>query len=254
MNIRVIVTARMTSTRFPGKALALLAGKPVLWHVLRRCKMSGFPVALAIPDTPENDGLAVWAQGQVGTIVRGPEEDVLARFTLACDVTRPDIAVRVTGDCPMVDPALIVRVAGMVNSRRKVHPAGERVVAYATNTVRRTFPRGLDVEAMDTGLVVLAHREATDPSDREHVTPWMQRTSAAGGYDAHLSQENYTEAAWRWCVDTAGDLAWLNRMAVAYRPDGRMLPQAGWLRDYLRQHPEEVRLDFAQDIPIRDAI
>ena len=58
MNSVIFITARMGSARFPGKALALLAGKPMLQWVAERCAATGFPVYLAIPPSRENDALA----------------------------------------------------------------------------------------------------------------------------------------------------------------------------------------------------
>lgn len=231
----VVITARMGSDRFPGKSLAPLAGKPLLQWVAERAAASGYPVWLALPATKENDGLAAQA-AEWGTVRRPDvaETDVLGRVAAVLSEANADIFVRVTGDCPMTDPALVQEAVRCLEPGR---------IAYASNTVRRTFARGLDVEAMDVGLVAAASQRATKQYDREHVTPWIQRYVKSRRRGMTLTQEPCGESDWQWSVDTPDDATWLNRMALAYDPSGTALPAAQWLREYLHTHPDDIRWD-----------
>jgi spore coat polysaccharide biosynthesis protein SpsF len=98
----------------------------------------------------------------------GSEEDVLARFAGAAEAHDADIVVRLTGDCPLIDPDLIDQ---MVTHFLEGFPQ----VAYAANGYGRGFARGMDVEVFTAAALQTAHLEATDPYDREHVTPFLAR-------------------------------------------------------------------------------
>jgi spore coat polysaccharide biosynthesis protein SpsF (cytidylyltransferase family) len=101
----VVVSARMASARRPGKALAPLAGRPLLEVLLERmCAVRGVDgVALATSRNPENDALAAVAERLGLPVHRGDEDDVLARHRDAARALGADDIVRVTGDNPLTD-------------------------------------------------------------------------------------------------------------------------------------------------------
>ncbi len=200
-----IIQARLGSTRLPAKVmLTLPTGRTVLQEVLYRCKqIPGVNVIVcAIPDTAENDILrpSVFKVNEPGwpiksvQIIRGPEHDVLARYAKAAEAVNADVVMRITADCPLIDPEVCGKVLRAVT-------AGH--VNYASNVMPRTFPQGLDCEAFTADLLRWANQDATDPGDREHVTPFMQR--------AKVLKTNVTE--WRcddrphlrWTLDTKDD-------------------------------------------------
>jgi len=100
----ILVTARMASARYPGKALAPLAGRPMLEVLLDR--LASAPecgLALATSERPENDPLAEVAERMGVGVFRGAEDDVLRRHVDAARVLGADHVVRVTGDNPLTD-------------------------------------------------------------------------------------------------------------------------------------------------------
>jgi spore coat polysaccharide biosynthesis protein SpsF (cytidylyltransferase family) len=169
------VQARLASSRLPGKVLYPAPdGRPLLAVLLERVARAERvdEVRLAIPDTPLDRSLmGMWAFSglHVGRWC-GSEDDVLERFVRATDdLLVDDLIVRLTGDNPLVDPQTIDRLVWI----RQAAPGFE----YAQTG--DTYPEGLDVEVFSRGLLLKAHTQATLPSDREHVTPWMRRTLPA---------------------------------------------------------------------------
>ncbi len=83
-NIRVVavIQARMGSTRLPGKVLRPIAGQPLLWHIVHRLKACHLleDIAVATSINPADDAIVEWCNANRVTVVRGPEEDVLARY------------------------------------------------------------------------------------------------------------------------------------------------------------------------------
>jgi spore coat polysaccharide biosynthesis protein SpsF len=105
MSIFVVVSARMASSRCPGKALAPLAGRPLLEVLLdRMAAVRGVDgVVLATSVNAENDPLVEAARRTGVEVFRGDEEDVLRRHVDCARALGADHVVRVTGDNPLTD-------------------------------------------------------------------------------------------------------------------------------------------------------
>ena len=109
MKIAVLVQARMASTRLPGKIMADISGKPMLWHVLNRVKKAKNIDQIILTTTQNSeDQIIVKVAAECGVnIFRGNENDVLDRFYRAAEKYDIDVIVRITADCPLVDPQII---------------------------------------------------------------------------------------------------------------------------------------------------
>jgi spore coat polysaccharide biosynthesis protein SpsF len=106
----IVVSARMASSRYPGKALAPLAGRPLLLVLLERMRATGLPVVLATSRNPDNDPLQALA-GQAGfPVFRGDEDDVLKRHVDCARAHSAADVVRVTGDNPLTDGETLLRL------------------------------------------------------------------------------------------------------------------------------------------------
>jgi spore coat polysaccharide biosynthesis protein SpsF (cytidylyltransferase family) len=208
VSVVLVLQARLGSTRLPGKVLADLGGTTMLGFLIDRLAPLLWPVVVATSDLERDDPVASVAADHGVTVVRGPEQDVLTRYRMALDATGADVIVRLTADCPLLDPALVEEV---------VAARADTGADYASNTVERCFPDGLDVEAVTADALRAADTEATDPEDREHVTPFIWRRP-----DRFAVTQVVTEPARgleRWTVDTAEDLARV-REVVAACPSG----------------------------------
>lgn len=105
MSTLIVVAARMASARYPGKALAPLAGRPLLEVLLERLLSArGVDgVALATSVNAENDPLARLAERMGVACFRGDEDDVLGRFRDCARALGAAHVVRVTADNPLTD-------------------------------------------------------------------------------------------------------------------------------------------------------
>lgn len=161
--VRAVVQARTGSTRLPGKVLRPLGGRPVLdWVVTAAQKAPGLDeVVVATSTDPGDDPVAERAALLGAAVVRGPEDDVLARFTQAAREHPCDAVVRLTADCPLLDPELV----GLVAAAWRQSPGHD----YVATTLVRTLPRGLDVELARVDALQDLDATATG-YDRVHVT------------------------------------------------------------------------------------
>ena len=106
--VRVVIQARLNSSRLPGKMLLPMAGMPLIELVARRASRSGHEVVVAT-SAEQYDGLIERALAPTGIpVVRGSLDDVLGRFVVAtADLDDEDIVVRLTGDNPVADAGLV---------------------------------------------------------------------------------------------------------------------------------------------------
>jgi spore coat polysaccharide biosynthesis protein SpsF len=130
-------------------------------------------------------------------VFRGSAEDVLDRYYQAATAADAQIVVRITADCPLVDAGL---VAEIVEPMRV--PGG---VDYVSNVFpRRTYPRGLDAEALRIGVLRRLWMTAREPEAREHVTLTVHRDALRYRIRSVTSPTDHSHL--RWTVDTADDL------------------------------------------------
>jgi len=106
MNIVIGIPARMGSTRFPGKPLAQLAGKPMIVHVIERALAADIgPVFVATDD--ERIAEVVAGTGASVRMTRADHGSGSERLAEAIAGMDCDVVVNVQGDEPLIDPAAI---------------------------------------------------------------------------------------------------------------------------------------------------
>ncbi len=234
MKTAIIIQARMTSTRLPGKVLMPLAGRPMLAQQIRRlreCRLAD-EITIATTGNASDDPIAELSRTERVGLFRGDEHDVLSRFVGAAGETGAGAVVRVTADCPLIDPELTDRVIGELLH----HPDG---CDYAANILDRTYPRGLDVETFWLDTLLRMDRLGRSAAAREHVTivarsEWPELFLRRSIADADDNSDL------RWTVDTAEDLEVVR--AIYAGLGDRVAPYTEVLA-YARAHPELARIN-----------
>lgn len=197
MRTVTLIQARMGSSRLPGKVLMDLGGMTMLERVVRRADRARRVdlTAVVTSTEPGDDVIADLCSEQDIACFRGSELDVLDRYYRAAKAYAADVIVRVTSDCPFVDPNVLDRVILAFDR------AG---VDYASNTLERTFPHGLDVEVFGFKALSEAAEQAIEDHERTHVTPYIYQRPE------HFKLFNVTAGAdysdYRWTVDQPEDL------------------------------------------------
>ncbi len=211
MKVVIIVQARMTSTRLPGKILKKVLGKSLLEYQierLRRVKLAD-EVVIATTTNETDEPILQLCNSLSVPYFRGSEEDVLSRYYEAAKVHQADAVVRVTSDCPLIDPEVIDRVI-------KFYIDHQTEYDYVSNSLERTYPRGMDTEVFSFKALQEAFLEATALPDREHVTPFIHRQPQRYS----LASVNYSEnkSYHRWTVDTPEDFQLIKKIIEAIYP------------------------------------
>ena len=189
----------MGSTRLPGKTLADLAGKPLLQHLVERIQRSPVldDVMIATTTLTRDDVLAEFAERFGLKCYRGSEDDVLDRMYQAARQFDVDTIVRVTPDCPLLDHKVMDRVI-------LAYTAGD--YDYVSNTLRYTYPDGLDVEIFSSAALERTWKNTELVSDREHVTPYMRNSGLFRTFNV-ASPVDLSHH--KWSVDTAEEFAFV---------------------------------------------
>jgi len=221
MSVTAIVSARMGSSRLPGKVLLEVLGKPLLGHQVERIRRAASieRVVVATSTNPRDDAVADYCKTAGIDCFRGSEPDVLDRIYQAALAHGADPVVRLTGDDPLVDPGLLDRVVGAFL---------ESGCEYAANVNPPTFPDGLDVEVIGLEALERIWREAGAPEDREHVTLYLRRSPGRFRTVNIANEEDLSHL--HWAVDTPEHFAFVRtvfeRLSPA-RPDFTWLDVLG---------------------------
>lgn len=165
----------MGSSRFPGKTLADIAGRPMLSRLVERLRASPHVerVVLATTVLPEDDALEAWCAAEAVSCYRGSANDVLGRLAGAADRFACDPVIEVLGDNPLVHSAL---VDGCV---RIYDRGGVDYVATVTTEYPKAeaslmrFPVGVRVQVIARAALIKCAELALTAQFREHATSYI---------------------------------------------------------------------------------
>jgi spore coat polysaccharide biosynthesis protein SpsF len=207
MKTVAIIQARMGSTRLPHKVLMDLGGETVLARVVRRLSRSRMvsEFVVATTDSPGDDAIVRECQRLGVSCFRGSEHDVLDRYHQAARAAVAESVVRITSDCPLID-------AELVDDTVRIFV--EQQADYASNVFPRTYPRGLDAEVVTMAALDRAWCQASEPHQREHVTPYFYEHPETFKLASTRSESDYS--AYRWTLDTAEDLELLRNIYARF--------------------------------------
>jgi len=171
----IIIQARLGSSRLPRKTLKAFRGQTVLWHVMKRCDLTGFPVVVAIPnDEPE---LAIWLEAHNAQYFMGDPKDLARRYLHAAREFQANPIVRITADCPLINTEIIKLTIRLFELQGNVGYLGFHALS------------GLNVEIFDYDTLEKASNNGPD----EHCTTWMRKQPWAKSFPSLElnTQEDY---------------------------------------------------------------
>jgi len=190
----------MTSTRLPGKVMHPILGKPMLELLVERLKRARTLDQIVVATTTNRaDDVIEELACQLGvSVFRGSEEDVLDRVLRAARSVNADVIVEITGDCPLIEPAVVNRLVGIYQANH---------YDYISNTLQRTFPRGLDTQVFSAAVLAQVAELTQAPADREHVSLYIYEHPER--FSLHNVQSGLPEKYWdlRLTVDTLEDFS-----------------------------------------------
>ena len=223
-----ILQARMSSRRLPGKVLCEINGKPMIyWQLQRiyRAKNVDKVIVATSTDTTD-DPLVDFLISEEVLYVRGSLDNVKERFDNVITQFPTESFIRLTGDCPLVMPSLIDDLVDAFH---------EANVDYLSNTIKPTFPDGLDIEVVKTEAFRKLDNASLSKAEIEHVTYGLY--SRTGQFTTQNFVNSQDLSNLRWTVDYQEDLEFVRDVFSYFtgREDSFNLIE---LLDYLENNRE----------------
>lgn len=202
MKSLVILQARMSSSRFPGKTMKVINDHPMIFWQIRRILTSTIDeLIVATSDDESDDELANYLKSINVSIYRGSLDDVYSRFIHSMTALNPDIVIRLTGDCPLVMPQLIDEMLRYFCATN---------LDYLSNTNPPTFPDGLDIEIVKPDALRKLGNWTLTREEKEHVTMGIYSRPEQfklGNYTSPVDLSNL-----RWTVDYEEDFNYISKI------------------------------------------
>lgn len=156
----------MNSSRFPGKVLHRVGGKPMLKYLVESLLQSSIRENIVIATSNEtlDDSIEEFCKNIGIKCYRGPLNNVALRFVKVIESYGFDAFVRICGDSPLLDYRLIDKAVS-------IYKYGK--YDLVTNVLKRTFPKGQSVELVDSSIFHSIYSKLQGEDEKEHVTKYF---------------------------------------------------------------------------------
>ena len=227
MKTGFLITARLKSTRLPGKLLLPVNDREMIAWMIDRLKLCRSVDALIIATSvnPEDEPLCSLAQREGVGCFRGSEADVLARLYEAAQHHRLDYIINITADCPLVAYDYIDRVVSLYRE------------TDADLVTSLKLPHGLFVY----GIKVTALRKVLDLKNDDNTEVWGTYFTDTGLFN--VAELDVPPEIWRpnyrLTLDYPEDYEFFKKVFDGLGPDTYKLPSQEIIR-FLDDHPEIV--------------
>ena len=231
-----VLQARMSSKRLPGKVMLELNGKPMIYWQAKRIieakSVNQLVVATSIDST--DDLLVDYLEENSIDVYRGSLNNVLSRFNSVATDNPSTALIRLTADCPLVMPELIDEM---------VEKFYEQDVDYLSNTLKPTFPDGLDIEIMKPSALAKLAGFSLEEMELEHVTYGLYTRPHIFKVSNYLNSTD--QSSERWTVDYQEDFDFIRSIfqeflgrehEFLYRDVIELLARNHKLKNYMGRH------------------
>ena len=194
-----IIQARMGSTRFPGKIMKELNGKPILQHIVDFLKYSKMidKVVIATTDLEEDNIVNSFAKKLEIDCFRGSSENVLERFYKCAKKFNANLILRLTADNPLINPKII---DDLINLCKHYN------CDYTSNCLHPTYPYGYSTcEVFTFSTLTKLYETQKDPKSLEHVTYFITKNPNLFTIREINTPQNLSRPSWKLSVDTPND-------------------------------------------------
>ena len=233
INTLLIIQARTSSRRLPGKVLIPVNGKPILeWQTLRVLQTASIDQVVMATSVESSDDEVEAIANRCGiSAVRGSLENVFSRFIKVVDRYKPKVVIRITGDCPLYMPTLCEI---MMNDFEKSN------VDYLSNTLMPTYPDGCDIEIFSSSAMRELEQMHLTSSELEHVTLGIYQRNQH--FNCKNFANNVNENSHRWTLDTPNDLEFVRKIYEEFKDRETSFAYED-VMSFLRENPELARYD-----------
>lgn len=164
-NYGIVIQARMSSSRLPGKVLKNIAGKPMLQRQIERLKNNlAYPVVVATSNDSSDDAIEFLCKKINTKIYRGSLDNVVSRFFDCANQMGYSHIIRVGGDDPLIDPQCCLELI-------KLNRESNADFIFASNSDGWPYGCAAEMISVDTLKNILV--KTNDPFCLEHTIPYI---------------------------------------------------------------------------------
>ena len=177
--IDIIIEARMSSSRLPGKVLLPVMDKPLLLLMVERLKNVDFvsDIIIATTENQSDDVIVDLAQKEGIPFYRGSDKDVLGRVLKTAQSFSTNLIIEITGDNPLADPKLVNDLVDCFLKKENDFDIISTDMGYYNKDKLITFPLGLGGKVFETELLKEVSLKTNHPTDREHVVNYILKNT-----------------------------------------------------------------------------
>ena len=208
--IAIFLAARSGSKRLPNKHfLKVNSSLRMIDICILRLKKSKLVknIFLCTTKKKEDDKFQSVCKKHNIQIFRGSTNDVAKRIIDCAKKNFVKIIVRITADCPIIDPSLVDKCIKMYK---------EKDCDYVSNTLKLSFPDGLDVEVINLEKLIKSQKLSISKYNKEHVTPFLRKSKKFKklNYKCNINYSNR-----RWTLDEFDDFVFIKRVIKYFYPN-----------------------------------
>jgi 3-deoxy-manno-octulosonate cytidylyltransferase (CMP-KDO synthetase) len=230
-SVLVVIPARHASSRFPGKPLALIAGKPMIQHVVERVRIAKLPSRIVVATEDQRIKEAVEKFGAEAVLTRHDHRTGTDRVAEVAAHLPADIYINVQGDEPLINPGTVDAVAAAMAEDKSIQ------LATPCSTITQQN------EIMDPNVVkVVQDFDGNALYFSRAPIPWVRDTGAkvAASHCKHIGLYGYRrDALLEYPTLPPGEVERIEQ-----------LEQLRWLENGFRIHMVETEYDAVSvDVP-----
>lgn len=207
--VAIILAARSGSKRLPNKHFLRINSKLRVIDLcilrLKKAKLVN-KIFLCTTKKIEDDKFKNVCKQHKIKLFRGSSNNVAKRIIDCAKQNFIETIVRITADCPLVDPKLIDECIKLHLNKKS---------DYTSNTLKLTFPDGLDVEVIQLNTLIKSQTISKSKYNKEHVTFYIRKSKLFKKFN-YVNNINYSNR--RWTLDKFEDYLFLKRVAKHFLP------------------------------------
>lgn len=196
MKICLIVQARYSSRRLPGKVLMKINKTPMLEFTIKRLQKTTLfrNIYVLTSNHPEDEMIVNFCESRNIKYYTNSLNNVYQRFKSFLNSKNYDAFVRISGDSPLIDPFLI---DSMLKKFKKNN------YDLLTNVFPRTFPSGQSVEIVKSKVFLKVNESLLSMENKEHITSFFYKNY--GQFNIENFECKYSHKNTKLSIDTIDD-------------------------------------------------
>ena len=219
-NSGILIQARMSSSRLPGKVVMNIGNLPVLALIIKRCQKAEMINMIIVVTSihEEDDKIEELAKEHKAQCFRGSLHDVLRRFIDAAEQYSLRQIVRVCGDSPFILPEIIDE-----SFRQHTWEGND----YTNAIDQDIITNGTGVELVTLEALNTCYKKGDLKGDREHVTKYIRQNPGEFKYGRYKPKKNKVIKGINLLLDTRKDYKKLLQF-VTYLPQNKPLEDVSY--------------------------